>query len=224
MHNPITRLYDMHVISGGQTGVDLAGLRAAQCLGIKTGGLAPKGWKTTAGPKSQLKTTFRLEEGVGGYTDRTRKNVERAHVTFILARDFDSSGTKLTIACAEASERPVYKFQLPDPNRVELKHADLDAAATFIKEQAMLVPEGESFILNIAGNSSRTCKGIFFPAFIALAEIFTRLAQQIDVIEAEHSVHFRQKLMDDPRMIHALNDNFDYFGELDPRGLRGLII
>jgi hypothetical protein len=32
------------VISGGQTGVDQAGLRAARAAGIATGGFAPKGW------------------------------------------------------------------------------------------------------------------------------------------------------------------------------------
>lgn len=32
------------VISGGQTGADLGGLRAAKAVGIATGGFAPKGW------------------------------------------------------------------------------------------------------------------------------------------------------------------------------------
>jgi hypothetical protein len=34
------------VISGGQTGADQGGLRAAQAAGIATGGWAPKGWLT----------------------------------------------------------------------------------------------------------------------------------------------------------------------------------
>jgi hypothetical protein len=32
------------VISGGQSGVDQAGLRAARTAGIMTGGTAPRGW------------------------------------------------------------------------------------------------------------------------------------------------------------------------------------
>ena len=38
------------VISGGQTGADQAGLRAAQACGIPTGDQAPRGWLTEAGP------------------------------------------------------------------------------------------------------------------------------------------------------------------------------
>jgi hypothetical protein len=34
------------VISGGQTGADQAGRRAARAAGIPTGGWAPLGWKT----------------------------------------------------------------------------------------------------------------------------------------------------------------------------------
>jgi hypothetical protein len=34
------------VISGGQTGVDQAALRAAQACGLETGGYAPLGWET----------------------------------------------------------------------------------------------------------------------------------------------------------------------------------
>jgi hypothetical protein len=42
------------VISGGQTGADQGGLRAAQACGIPTGGWAPRGWLTEAGPAPWL--------------------------------------------------------------------------------------------------------------------------------------------------------------------------
>jgi Circularly permutated YpsA SLOG family len=42
------------VISGGQTGADQAGLRAARASGIRCGGMAPKGWLTEAGPAPWL--------------------------------------------------------------------------------------------------------------------------------------------------------------------------
>jgi hypothetical protein len=38
------------VISGGQTGADQGGLRATRACGIPTGGWAPRGWLTEAGP------------------------------------------------------------------------------------------------------------------------------------------------------------------------------
>ena len=42
------------VISGGQTGVDQAALRAARTAGIPTGGFAPLGWSTEDGPAPWL--------------------------------------------------------------------------------------------------------------------------------------------------------------------------
>jgi hypothetical protein len=44
----------VQVISGGQTGADQGGLRAARACGIPTSGWAPKGWMTEAGPAPWL--------------------------------------------------------------------------------------------------------------------------------------------------------------------------
>jgi hypothetical protein len=44
------------VQSGGQTGTDVAGVRAARRLGIPTGGVMPKGWKTLDGPRPEYAT------------------------------------------------------------------------------------------------------------------------------------------------------------------------
>lgn len=223
MHNPAVTKFGMQVISGGQTGVDVAALRVAQCLGLRTGGLAPRGWKTTAGPRPQLRTTFKLEEGVGGYRDRTRRNVEAAHATLILANDFESSGTLLTIACATASERPLHQVKLPDPGKNGIELAIVENAVSFVEAEALKVGDGP-FVLNVAGNSSRTKQGIFIPAFFVLAEVFVRLAKRLDVIEAQHVEQFKHQLLSDGRMINALADNYEYYGELDPRGLRGLVV
>lgn len=49
-----------NVISGGQTGVDQAALRAARASGIVTGGFAPKGWATEDGPAPWLGSEYGL--------------------------------------------------------------------------------------------------------------------------------------------------------------------
>lgn len=216
----------MKVISGGQTGVDVAALRAAQVFGLRTGGFAPTGWKTTAGAKPQLETTFKLEVAHGGYSHRTRLNVETAHATLILANTFDSPGTRLTLAAAQASGKPICKVQIPNPGPqgISMPLADIEGAAYFIKAEADKLPVNAEFILNVAGNSSATREGVFLPAFVILCEVFFKLATLIDVIEADHLAHVKQRLLNDPRLIHALIDNYDYYGELDPRGLRGLIV
>ena len=48
----------MKVISGGQTGVDQAALRAAKAAGIETGGWMPKGFRTLAGPRPEFAAVF----------------------------------------------------------------------------------------------------------------------------------------------------------------------
>lgn len=221
--NPAVTKYGMQVISGGQTGVDVAALRVAQCLGLRTGGLAPKGWKTTAGPKPKLKTTFKLEEGVGGYSDRTRKNIEAANATLLLALNFSSPGTALTAACAEASGKPLHKLQLPPPAHGQINIVVIESAVSFLKAQLVTVSEPDSFVLNVGGNSSATCPGIFVPAYFVLAEIFTRLATEVDFVESRHVTSLKQTLLEG-RIIHALQDNYEYYPELDPKSLKSLII
>ena len=68
------------IISGGQTGGDFGGLLAGKELGLLTGGTAPKGYLTDAGPNLKLKD-YGLEEGEYDpktYPKRTMKNVDAA--------------------------------------------------------------------------------------------------------------------------------------------------
>lgn len=87
------------VISGGQTGADRAGLEAAKILGIVTGGVAPKGWKTENGSDESLKE-YGLQEGSNGYPQRTKKNVDIADATIVF-RLHSGVGTDKTIGYAQ---------------------------------------------------------------------------------------------------------------------------
>jgi hypothetical protein len=49
------------IISGGQTGADIAGLDAAVLLHIPTGGTVMKGFKTESGPNFELGYKYGLE-------------------------------------------------------------------------------------------------------------------------------------------------------------------
>jgi hypothetical protein len=64
------------VISGGQTGADQAGLRAARACGIPTGGWAPRGWLTEAGPAPWL-ADWGLAECPEGETEAERYRARR---------------------------------------------------------------------------------------------------------------------------------------------------
>src|SRR5262249_61482425 len=93
------------VISGGQTGVDQAALRAAKVCGIPTGGWAPKGWRTEDGPAPWLADLGLQEHASADYPDRTRANVGDAGLTLIVVtRESDlAGGTALTLRVARAS-------------------------------------------------------------------------------------------------------------------------
>jgi hypothetical protein len=121
------------VISGGQTGADLAGLRAARHLGIKTGGTAP------AGELSETLKDFGLHEyhdgggGGGGRGEKARNlhpnvalvlrskaNVDNSDAT-IAFRVRASPGTDKTIQYCVSGKWQSATFNLDDTKDASIK-------------------------------------------------------------------------------------------------------
>ena len=50
------------IVTGGQTGADQAGWRAAGACGIPTGGWMPKGFLTEDGPRPEFATLYDARE------------------------------------------------------------------------------------------------------------------------------------------------------------------
>ena len=97
------------VISGGQNGADILFSRVAKTLGITTGGLMPKGFKTEEGNRPEYQTEFNMEEDTSAdYRSRTKKNVENSDGTLILVKDANNitRGSQLTINFAKAANKP----------------------------------------------------------------------------------------------------------------------
>jgi hypothetical protein len=64
------------VISGGQSGADQAGWRAAEACGIATGGWMPAGFLTEDGPRPEFAELYgALEMPTDSYPERTLQNV-----------------------------------------------------------------------------------------------------------------------------------------------------
>lgn len=74
------------VISGGQTGADPGGLHAALACGIPTGGWAPRGWLTEAGPAPWL-ADWGLAECPEGDTEAERYRTWRRRCV----KDYDAA-------------------------------------------------------------------------------------------------------------------------------------
>lgn len=96
----------MRVISGGQTGCDIAALRAARACGIETGGFAPLGWSTEAGPNPAL-ADYGLEEcSRPGYAARRTSNVALADAILLLGDPW-SNGSAGLLRDAHRAGKPV---------------------------------------------------------------------------------------------------------------------
>lgn len=148
------------VISGGQTGADLAGLLAAERCCIPTTGWAPRGFKTEKGPQPLLAHRFSLKEHPkSNYDARTIDNARAACVTLILSPKSRSSGTIVTMNACNAAQRPYLLLSTFD-----------DSAAEIAK---LWLVENKAIVLNIAGNRESVCPGLTKMARDFLVPIFT---------------------------------------------------
>lgn len=136
------------LISGGQTGADYAGLLAAEYLGIKTGGMMPKGFMTLDGLKPTLAKRFGMtQHSSPEYPPRTLCNVMDSDGTIRFAQDFGSAGEKLTLKCCNQAKKPFYDVIAFD------EKADLIRFHRWLRDNKIQV-------LNVAGNSETTAPGI----------------------------------------------------------------
>ena len=70
------------IVSGGQTGADQAGWRAAKASGIPTGGFMPKGFMTEDGPRPEFAEAYgAVELPTSSDPERTRRNAKDADAT-----------------------------------------------------------------------------------------------------------------------------------------------
>ena len=167
------------VISGGQSGVDLAALKAAKSLGFATGGLMPYGWLTLDGPRPEYAKEFGMFEcRLKGYPARTSANVADSDFTLCIARNHISPGELCTIAAINRHDKPhasVSTRLYDDPRTPEWDSLDVTKAIAAIRACRERV--GHPIVLNIAGNSEKTAPGIGDVAFRIVRDILERLKE-----------------------------------------------
>ncbi len=146
------------VISGGQTGADEAGLRAAYTMGFETGGWAPKGWRTEKGPNHKLGSLYGLVEHTSSYYPRrTEANTRDSDGTMVFAYNLDSRGCLLTARYTLKFGRPFFGIDLNRPFK--------------IKEAVSWIQGNEIATLNVAGNREESFPGIEEKTFNLFCEI-----------------------------------------------------
>ena len=130
-----------YCISGGQTGADQAGLRAAHALGYTTGGMAPKDFRTDEGLAPWLVDYgVRQHPTCRSYGPRTWWNVRASNGTVWFGSQ-GSPGYQLTKSYVEQLQR----HWLVNPTLGEMRQ--------FIIDKGIVT-------LNIAGNRERINPGI----------------------------------------------------------------
>ena len=147
------------IISGGQTGVDIAALEAAKDLGIETGGTMPKGFRTLTGNRPEYAEMYGVVEYFSpAYSPRTKKNVQDSDGTLLLSFVHDSPGQVCTLGHAESCGKLQYQVDLGSPP---------DAS-----EVAKWIFHNKIKTLNVAGNSESTWPGVGEIAKAYLLDVF----------------------------------------------------
>ena len=122
------------IVSGGQTGVDRAGLDAAIALGIDHGGWCPRGRRAEDGriPDSyQLKETPQRD-----YSVRTEQNVVESDGTLILYRRRLSGGTALTFRLAQKHNRPCCRIDLEESGYFSVKDGESELTELDLRQHS----------------------------------------------------------------------------------------
>ena len=128
----------LKIVSGAQTGVDRAALDAALKKNLPCGGWCPAGRKAEDGTIPECYPVRELAEG--GYSERTRKNVQDSDGTIIIYFGQLSGGTQETLRNCLDESKP---YLLLDALEVNVGRA----AERIVEFRAML-PDGT---LNFAG-------------------------------------------------------------------------
>lgn len=139
------------VVSGGQTGVDRAGLDAAIACGLAHGGWCPRGRRAEDGT---VPARYRLRETSSPeYYVRTDRNVRDSDGTVVLCAGAPAGGSALTLDYAARRRRPalVLDLDLVPPGAAAAK------LRAWIAEHAIAR-------LNVAGPRESTCPGIYVRA------------------------------------------------------------
>ena len=146
------------VVSGGQTGVDRAGLDAALKAGLPIGGYCPKGRLAEDGTIPERYPMTEMPSPKSFY--RTEKNVKESDGTLILNKGTLSEGTKLTHEYTLRHGKPSFIVQL-------------DAARLIEPEQVVRwMEERRIAVLNVAGPRESKCPGgIYQEAFAYLERV-----------------------------------------------------
>jgi Circularly permutated YpsA SLOG family len=157
-------------LSGGHSGADQAGWRAADACGIPTGGWMPRGFLTEEGPQRWFSNVYDAREmPTASYPARTVQNVRDSNGTIWFGTT-DTPGAKTTLDACKRLRKP---FMLVTPSEVILA---FDVVA-------WLPRNPEITRLNVAGNRESKSPGIGERVERFLMVVFKRVKDWTSILE-----------------------------------------
>ena len=145
------------IISGGQTGADLAGLDAALACGVATGGTMPYGFKNEDGYHPKFKSLYGMKAAVSSdYAVRTEINVQDSQVTLW----FGCVGSPGFWCTKKATEKHMKAF-FGMPKQLE--------------GSGWLTVLERYKVINVAGNRASTNPCIYSNTYFFMVELINRI-------------------------------------------------
>lgn len=173
----------LSVISGGQTGADLAGLWVARCFGLSTGGFAPAAYRTQLGHQPKLAEFGLIQTKERDYRARTLKNVDSSTCTLVCSAVY-SPGTRLTVDHAKHAHK-MLRYCVFDQSDLSQSLAYETPHVVAALKRMMLI---DDVVLNVAGNSTATAARSFDFTFNLLWSTFSQLGLNPVCVEESPSV------------------------------------
>lgn len=159
------------VISGGQTGADIAGVKAAKNFGLQTGGTMPYGFRTLHGFAPEYAESYGMVEHESfQYPPRTIQNVKDSDATIRFATNMHSAGERCTMAAIKKLNKPHFDVEMTSPTILGTP------TSMFPRVAAKWLFDLRVVTLNVAGNSETTCPGIEEYVNWYMLEVFALLA------------------------------------------------
>lgn len=149
------------IISGHQTGADIAAIDAAIANGFPCGGCVPKGRKTEIGPLAEKYIAQEMK--TGGYPRRTEQNVIDSDGTVIFSHGRLSGGSDLTRKLAVKHGKPWL--------HVDLAVNDAEAAVSMI---FLFISESRTTVLNVAGPRASSDSKIYGAVYQVMDTVIRR--------------------------------------------------
>lgn len=155
------------IISGGQSGADIAGVDLAIACKIPYGGTLPAGRKCETGIVPNKYTEF--TESKLDYADRTKKNVQDSDGTIVFTKGKPTGGSAFTVKYAKQCGKPCFVFDVNPMTLIVPSHV---LVAGFIRDNNIKV-------LNVAGSRESKCPDMYHDVFDIMLKVVAELSCKV---------------------------------------------